>query len=288
MPLIDLLSRQPAAALAILSPERPPLTYGGLAGLAGRTVAALNGRGIGRRDRVAIVLPNGPEMAAAFLAIGAGAATAPAQPGLSRADEFDFYLRDLEPKALVVAGRGGDPGPRGRPQARHPRDRAGAAIRRPAGLLPAGDPGGAAARRQLRRAARTSPSCCTPPAPPRGRRSCRCRSSNILASAQHIGADAGAGAGRPLPQHHAAVPYPRPDRRRAVHHRRRRQRLLHAGIQRAEVLRLARGGRSPPGTPRCRPCIRRSWPAPSATGRSWSGASCASSAPPPPRCRRRS
>jgi acyl-CoA synthetase (AMP-forming)/AMP-acid ligase II len=101
MPLIDLLSRQPAAAQAILSPERPPLTYGGLAGLAGRTVAALNGRGIGRRDRVAIVLPNGPDMASAFLAIGAGAATAPLNPAY-RADEFDFYLRDLEPKALVV------------------------------------------------------------------------------------------------------------------------------------------------------------------------------------------
>jgi acyl-CoA synthetase (AMP-forming)/AMP-acid ligase II len=85
MPLIDLLSRQPAAALAFLSPDRPPLTYGGLAGLAGRTVAALNGRGIGRRHRVAIVLPNGPDMAAAFLAIGAGAATAPLNPAY-RAD----------------------------------------------------------------------------------------------------------------------------------------------------------------------------------------------------------
>ncbi len=101
MPLIDLLSRQPDAALAILSPDRPPLTYGDLAALAGRTVSALNGQGIGRRDRVAIVLPNGPDMASAFLAIGAGAATAPLNPAY-RGDEFDFYLRDLEPKALVV------------------------------------------------------------------------------------------------------------------------------------------------------------------------------------------
>jgi acyl-CoA synthetase (AMP-forming)/AMP-acid ligase II len=64
-------------------------------------VAALNSRGIGRQDRVAIVLPNGPDMASAFLAIGAGAATAPLNPAY-RADEFDFYLRDLEPRALVV------------------------------------------------------------------------------------------------------------------------------------------------------------------------------------------
>ncbi|HEY7688999.1 MAG TPA: AMP-binding protein, partial [Dongiaceae bacterium] len=101
MPLIDLLRRQPADALAILSPEKPPLRYGELAALAGRTVAALNARGIGRGDRVAIVLPNGPEMAGAFLSIAAGAATAPLNPAY-RADEFDFYLRDLEPKALVV------------------------------------------------------------------------------------------------------------------------------------------------------------------------------------------
>jgi acyl-CoA synthetase (AMP-forming)/AMP-acid ligase II len=108
MPLIDLLSRRPAAAPALLSPDRSPLTYGGLAGLAARTVAALNGRGIGRRDRIAIVLPNGPDMASAFLAIGAGAATAPLNPAY-RADEFDFYLRDLEPKALVVQAGGETP-----------------------------------------------------------------------------------------------------------------------------------------------------------------------------------
>jgi len=101
MPLIELFRRQPADRPAILSPDRPPLSYGALGDLARRTVADLNARGIGRQDRVAIVLPNGPDMASAFLAIGAGAATAPLNPAY-RADEFDFYLRDLEPKALVV------------------------------------------------------------------------------------------------------------------------------------------------------------------------------------------
>src|SRR5262245_38162091 len=101
MSLIELFRRQPADRPAILSPDRAPLRYGPLGELARRTVAALNARGIGRRDRVAIVLPNGPDMASAFLAIGAGAATAPLNPAY-RADEFDFYLRDLEPKALVV------------------------------------------------------------------------------------------------------------------------------------------------------------------------------------------
>src|SRR5262249_12635007 len=65
-------------------------------------MASLNGHGIGRGDRVAIVLSNGPEMAAAFLSIGACAATAPLSPAY-REEEFTFYLADLKAKALVIA-----------------------------------------------------------------------------------------------------------------------------------------------------------------------------------------
>jgi acyl-CoA synthetase (AMP-forming)/AMP-acid ligase II len=91
-----------AAAAALRGTnERPALTFGALRDLCARTVKALNAMGIGRGDRVAIVLPNGPEMAAAFLAIGAGATTAPLNPAY-RAEEFTFYLTDLEAKALVV------------------------------------------------------------------------------------------------------------------------------------------------------------------------------------------
>jgi acyl-CoA synthetase (AMP-forming)/AMP-acid ligase II len=66
-----------------------------------RTIEDLNGMGIGRNDRVAIVLPNGPEMAAAFISIGSGATTAPLNPAY-RTEEFDFYLSDLNAKALVI------------------------------------------------------------------------------------------------------------------------------------------------------------------------------------------
>jgi oxalate---CoA ligase len=96
------LARYPDGTPALAAPERPALDFGGLRRLMGDTVGALNGLGIGRGGRVAIVLPNGPEMAAAFLAIGAGAATAPLNPAY-REDEFDFYLSDLEPRALVLA-----------------------------------------------------------------------------------------------------------------------------------------------------------------------------------------
>ncbi|OAD20909.1 AMP-dependent synthetase and ligase, partial [Candidatus Thiomargarita nelsonii] len=61
----------------------------------------LNTLGVGRNDRIAIVLPNCPEMAVAFLAVAAGATAAPLNPAY-RADEFDFYLSDLKAKALII------------------------------------------------------------------------------------------------------------------------------------------------------------------------------------------
>ncbi|MBK1659824.1 acyl--CoA ligase [Paracraurococcus ruber] len=96
-----LLGAGEAGRPAIRAPERPGLTYGGLRDLAERTVGALNGIGIGRGDRVAIVLPNGPEMAAAFVAIACGATTAPLNPAYKE-EEFEFYLTDLKAKALVM------------------------------------------------------------------------------------------------------------------------------------------------------------------------------------------
>ena len=80
---------------------RRPLTYRGLRALVAQTLAALNARGVGRNDRVAIVLDNGPEMAAAFLCIAAGATAAPLNP-VYRAEEFEFYLTDLNAKILVI------------------------------------------------------------------------------------------------------------------------------------------------------------------------------------------
>jgi len=93
-------------AAAIAADDAPSLTYGALRALVDRTVASLNDLGVGRGDRVAIVLPNGPEMAAAFLAVAAAATSAPLNPSY-RQDEFEFYMGDLGAKALIVeAGSG--------------------------------------------------------------------------------------------------------------------------------------------------------------------------------------
>ena len=118
MPTIaELLATGEAASPAIAALDRPPLTYAGLRGQIEATVAALNKLGAGRGDRVAIVLPNGPEMATAFLGVAAGAAAAPLNPAY-RADEFEFYLSDLKAKALIVEAGLDRAGGGGRAQAR--------------------------------------------------------------------------------------------------------------------------------------------------------------------------
>ncbi|RWB73523.1 MAG: AMP-dependent synthetase [Mesorhizobium sp.] len=88
-------------APAIAAPDRTALSHGGLRRLIRETASRLNALGIGRGDRVAIVLPNGPEMATAFIAVAVAASTAPLNPAY-RADELDFYLSDIGVKAILV------------------------------------------------------------------------------------------------------------------------------------------------------------------------------------------
>jgi len=88
-------------ATAIVASGTKPLTYGAFRALIRRTAETLNGLCIGRGERVAIVLPNGPEMATAFVAIASAATAAPLNPGY-RADEFEFYMTDIAAKALIV------------------------------------------------------------------------------------------------------------------------------------------------------------------------------------------
>src|SRR3989338_9852121 len=86
---------------AILAPGRAALTYEALFAQLTATRDALIGFGLGRSDRIAVVFPNGPEMATAFLGIAASATCAPLNPTY-RADEYEFYLSDLRAKALII------------------------------------------------------------------------------------------------------------------------------------------------------------------------------------------
>ena len=95
-------------APAIEALDRPALTYAALRAHVRATVAALNALSVGRGDRVGIVLPNGPDMATAFLAVASAAVAAPLNPAYKR-EEFEFYLGDLGAKALIVERGAGGP-----------------------------------------------------------------------------------------------------------------------------------------------------------------------------------
>ena len=99
--LYSMLNQAADEAVAIAAPGRPAQHYAALRELVARTLASLNALGIGRNDRVAIVLANGPEMATCFISAACGVTTAPLNPAY-RAEEFEFYLADLKAKALIV------------------------------------------------------------------------------------------------------------------------------------------------------------------------------------------
>ena len=98
--LLDGSARQYSNRPAILAPGREPLTYLDLAAHVARTARHLRHRGFHTRSRLAVVLPNGPEMATAFAALASCGVCAPLNPAFTRAD-FEFYLPDLRADALA-------------------------------------------------------------------------------------------------------------------------------------------------------------------------------------------
>ena len=86
---------------AILAPNRAPVTYGALRARANDAVRALRTLGVGPSDRVAVVLPNGPDTAVAMIAVATGAVCVPLNPAFI-ADEWQRYLADLRISALLT------------------------------------------------------------------------------------------------------------------------------------------------------------------------------------------
>jgi amino acid adenylation domain-containing protein len=86
---------------AILAPASAAVTYGMLWVRANEMVRRLRSVGIGRSDRVAVVLPNGPDGAVAMIAVAAGAVCVPLNPCFT-ADEWQRYFGDLRITALLT------------------------------------------------------------------------------------------------------------------------------------------------------------------------------------------
>jgi acyl-CoA synthetase (AMP-forming)/AMP-acid ligase II len=88
---------------ALVSPDESSTTSHDRLAVDVETLAArLAGAGVRRGDRVALVLPNGPEIVETIFALAAiGAAASPLNPAYTK-DEFAFYLGDLDPRLLLV------------------------------------------------------------------------------------------------------------------------------------------------------------------------------------------
>jgi acyl-CoA synthetase (AMP-forming)/AMP-acid ligase II/aryl carrier-like protein len=86
---------------AICAPGRGNLSFADLVQQIDYTRRWMNDCGVGRGHRVAVVLPNGPEMATSFLSIAAMATCAPLNPAY-KDPEFEFYLKDLDVRAVIV------------------------------------------------------------------------------------------------------------------------------------------------------------------------------------------
>jgi acyl-CoA synthetase (AMP-forming)/AMP-acid ligase II/acyl carrier protein len=86
---------------AILAPDHLPITYGNLAARVKGAASALRSLGIARGDRVAVVLPNGPEAAVTVIAVASAAVCVPLNPGFT-ADEAYRYFGNLQLAALLT------------------------------------------------------------------------------------------------------------------------------------------------------------------------------------------
>src|SRR5262249_33676789 len=86
---------------AIVAPGCAPVTYGELLARGDDAVCMLGRLGVGRSDRVAVVLPNGAEAAVAIIAVATAAVCVPLNPSFT-ADECQRYFGDLRVAALLT------------------------------------------------------------------------------------------------------------------------------------------------------------------------------------------
>ena len=99
--LLCIASRDRSAAPCIVAADGRAMTWQQLLQQLMVTRAALRSIGIGPDDRVALALPDGPTLAAAFVSIASCTGCAPLNTAYT-ADEYEFYLRDLGTKALIT------------------------------------------------------------------------------------------------------------------------------------------------------------------------------------------
>src|SRR5262249_25103604 len=83
-------------------------TYDALWLQTGDVVRGLRSLGVGRTDRVGVVLPDGPEAAVAMVAVAIGAVCVPLNPGFTY-DEYRRYLGEFHLAALLTHAHSNSP-----------------------------------------------------------------------------------------------------------------------------------------------------------------------------------
>jgi oxalate---CoA ligase len=101
--LAELLSDEFAARPAVIIPQGgPAVTHGQLRNQIFRLAEALRRGGVESQSTVSIVLPNGLEFLAAFLATTCAGAIAAPLNSAYKAEEFKFYMEDAQAHAVIV------------------------------------------------------------------------------------------------------------------------------------------------------------------------------------------
>jgi acyl-CoA synthetase (AMP-forming)/AMP-acid ligase II len=95
-------NRNPAA-VALVALGRPSLTYALLCPEIEEHAQTLRAVGLGKEDRVALLLPNGPEGALGFIATSTICVCLPLNP-LCTANELDIALSHPKPKGVDSLG----------------------------------------------------------------------------------------------------------------------------------------------------------------------------------------
>jgi len=98
--VLDYHAHHSANNIAITAPDQEGLNYKNLKKHIEKLSITLNSIHYKKKPRIAIIMPNGPEMAVAFLSTSSFATAAPLNPQYQAAD-LKFYFTDLDADALL-------------------------------------------------------------------------------------------------------------------------------------------------------------------------------------------
>ena len=106
--LVDLVRRADGSRRSLSAPSGEPLCFAELRRQVDHSGTVLRASGIGKADTVAVILPNGPAMASAFLGVSSFSICAPLNPQYG-VKELEFYLSDLNAAAVMLPAKTDSP-----------------------------------------------------------------------------------------------------------------------------------------------------------------------------------